>query len=67
VRATNEALLAFLNDQPLPPADRWSYDEAEHCGPLPFAGSIAEEHAFGLAKQALRGPRGVVDSGLPAT
>jgi 3-oxoadipate enol-lactonase len=54
VRATNEALLAFLNDQPLPPAERWIYDEAEHCGPLPFAGSIAEEHAFSLAKRALR-------------
>jgi hypothetical protein len=54
VRATNEALLAFLNDQPLPPAERWRYDEAEHCGPLPFAGSIAEEHAFSLAKRALR-------------
>ncbi len=44
VRATNGALLAFLNDQPLPPAERWIYDEAEDCGPLPFAGSIAEEH-----------------------
>jgi 3-oxoadipate enol-lactonase len=55
VRATNEALLAFLNDQPLPPAEHWRYDEAEHCGPLPFAGSIAEEHAFSLAKRALRG------------
>jgi len=55
VRATNEALLAFLSDQPLPPAERWSYDEAEHCGELPFAGSIAEEHAFSLAKRALRG------------
>jgi 3-oxoadipate enol-lactonase len=54
VRATNEALLAFLNDQPLPPAERWMYDEAEHCRPLPFAGSIAEEHAFGVAKRALR-------------
>src|SRR6202012_2130198 len=42
VAATNEALLAFLNDQPLPPGDRWRYDEGEHCGPLPFAGSIAE-------------------------
>jgi pimeloyl-ACP methyl ester carboxylesterase len=54
VRATNEALLAFLHDQPLPPAERRRYDEAEHCGPLPFAGSIAEEHAFSLAKRALR-------------
>jgi len=55
VRATNEALLAFLNDQPLPPADRWIYDEAEHRGPLPFAGTIAEEHAISLAKRALHG------------
>ena len=55
VRATNEALLAFLNDQPLPPAECWSYDEADHSGPLPFAGSIAEEHAFSLAKRTLRG------------
>jgi 3-oxoadipate enol-lactonase len=55
VRATNEALLAFLNDEPLPPAERWRYDEAEHCGALPFAGSIAEEHAFGRAQRALGG------------
>jgi hypothetical protein len=54
VRATNEALLSFLNDQPLPPAERWIYDDAAHCGPLPFAGSIAEEHAFSLAKRARR-------------
>jgi 3-oxoadipate enol-lactonase len=54
VRATNEALVAFLNDQPLPPADRWIYDESNHCGPLPFAGSIAEEHAISLAKSALQ-------------
>jgi 3-oxoadipate enol-lactonase len=54
-RVTNEALLSFLSDQPLPPAERWSYDEAEHCAPLLFAGSIAEEHAFSLAKRALRG------------
>jgi pimeloyl-ACP methyl ester carboxylesterase len=53
VQATNGALLAFLNDQPLPPAERWMYDEAEDCGPLPFAGSIAEEHAVSLAKRAL--------------
>jgi 3-oxoadipate enol-lactonase len=54
VRATNEALRSFLNDQPLPPAERWIYDDAAHCGPLPFAGSIAEEHAFSLAKRARR-------------
>ncbi len=53
VRATNAALLALLGDEPLPPADGWIYDEAEHCGPLPFAGTIAEEHAVSLAKRAL--------------
>jgi hypothetical protein len=73
VRATNGALLAFLDDQPLPPAERCSYDEAVHCEPLPFVGSIAEEHAVGLrAKRALRGasrhpPRRLVDSGVHAT
>jgi hypothetical protein len=51
VRATNEALLALLNDQPLPPADRWINDQAEHCGPLPFAGTIAEEHAVSLVSR----------------
>jgi hypothetical protein len=44
-----------LNDQPLPPTDRWINDQAEHCGPLPFAGTIAEEHAISLAKRALQG------------
>jgi 3-oxoadipate enol-lactonase len=53
VRATNEALLSFLSDQPLPPLERCRYDE--HCGPLPFVGSIAEEHAFSVAKRALQG------------
>jgi pimeloyl-ACP methyl ester carboxylesterase len=52
VRATNAALLAMLNDQPLPPAERWICDPAGHCGPLPFAGTIAEEHAFGLRDSA---------------
>jgi pimeloyl-ACP methyl ester carboxylesterase len=51
VRATNEALLALLNDQPLPPTDRWINDQAEHCSPLPFAGTIAEEHAISLASR----------------
>jgi pimeloyl-ACP methyl ester carboxylesterase len=46
-RATNAALLALLNDQPLPPTERWVCDPAGHCGPLPFAGTIAEDHAFG--------------------
>lgn len=47
VRATNDILLAMLTDQPMPPADRWTYDEAEHLHELAFAGSIAEEHAIG--------------------
>ena len=51
VRATNAALLSLLSDEPLPPAE-WIYDEAEHCGPLPFAGTLAEEHAVSLAKRA---------------
>jgi len=46
VRATNAALMALLNDQPLPPAERWTCDPAGHCGPLPFTGTIAEDHAF---------------------
>jgi 3-oxoadipate enol-lactonase len=49
VRATNASLLAMLSDQPLPPADRWTSDEAAHSHQLPFAGSIAEEHAIGPA------------------
>jgi pimeloyl-ACP methyl ester carboxylesterase len=53
VRATNAALLALLSDEPLPPPERWIYDQAEHCGPLPFAGTLAEEHAVSLAKRAI--------------
>jgi 3-oxoadipate enol-lactonase len=48
-RATNAALLALLNDQPMPPPERLRLDEADHLGPLPFAGSIVEEHALALA------------------
>jgi len=50
VRATNAALLALLTDQPLPPAERLRLDEVDHSRQLLFAGSIAEEHALGLAK-----------------
>jgi 3-oxoadipate enol-lactonase len=50
VRATNAALLALLKDQPLPPAERLRLDEVDHSQQLPFAGSIAEEHALSLAK-----------------
>jgi len=53
-RATNAALLALLNDQPLPPAERWICDPAGDLGPLPFAGTIAEEHAFGSMGHSLR-------------
>jgi hypothetical protein len=49
VRATNAALLALLLDQPMPPLERLRLDEAEHSQELPFAGSIAEEHALSLA------------------
>jgi 3-oxoadipate enol-lactonase len=54
VRTTNASLLAWLGDQPLPPAEQCACDAAEHCGPLSFAGSIAEEHASSLMKNALR-------------
>jgi 3-oxoadipate enol-lactonase len=53
VRATNASLAAFLNDRPLPPAERWKCDEAGHCQPLSFVGSIAEEHARSLAARSL--------------
>jgi pimeloyl-ACP methyl ester carboxylesterase len=47
-RATNAALLALLTDQPMPPAERLRLDETDHLRQLPFAGSIAEEHALNL-------------------
>jgi pimeloyl-ACP methyl ester carboxylesterase len=50
VRATNAALLALLRDQPPPPPERLRLDEVDHSQQLPFAGSIAEEHALSLAK-----------------
>jgi len=53
-RATNASLLALLNDQPLPSAERWICDPAGDSGPLPFAGTIAEEHAFARMGNALR-------------
>jgi pimeloyl-ACP methyl ester carboxylesterase len=49
VRATNAALLALLMDRPMPPPERLRLDEADHSQQLPFAGSIAEEHALSLA------------------
>ena len=32
VRATNDTLLAMLNDQPMPPRGSMDLDEADHCG-----------------------------------
>ncbi len=46
VQATNASLLALLTDQPLPPVERWTCDEAVHARELPFSGSIAEEQAL---------------------
>jgi len=46
VQATNASLLALLTDQPLPPVERWTCDEASHVHELPFTRSIAEEHAL---------------------
>jgi 3-oxoadipate enol-lactonase len=63
VRATNASLLAMLTDQPLPPAERWTYDEAESYQELPFAGSIAEEHAIGPA--VMKSPRTTTFDMLP--
>jgi 3-oxoadipate enol-lactonase len=48
-RATNAALLALLTDRPMPPPDGLRLDEVDHSLQLPFAGSIAEEHALSLA------------------
>jgi 3-oxoadipate enol-lactonase len=50
VRATNASLLAHLTDRPLPAAERLAIDEAAQLDLLALAGSIAEEHALGLAK-----------------
>ncbi|HUE12478.1 MAG TPA: alpha/beta hydrolase [Steroidobacteraceae bacterium] len=45
VKVTNASLLALLTDQPLPPPEQWTCDEATHAGELPLTGTIAEEHA----------------------
>jgi len=50
VRATNASLLALLEDQPMPPAERLRIDEAVQLELLVSAGNIAEEHALSLAK-----------------
>jgi hypothetical protein len=49
VAVTNASLLALLTDQPLPPTERWICDTTTDLQELPFAGSIAEEHALGPA------------------
>jgi 3-oxoadipate enol-lactonase len=54
VRTTNACLLALLGDQPLPRAELCACDEAACCGALPFAGTIAEEHAASRLKAAPR-------------
>jgi pimeloyl-ACP methyl ester carboxylesterase len=46
-QAVNACLLALLTDQPLPPEERWVCDGAPALPGLPFAGTIAEEHALG--------------------
>lgn len=48
VLATNASLLALLTDQPMPPAEHWTCDQAVHALALPFPGSIAEEHAVSI-------------------
>jgi 3-oxoadipate enol-lactonase len=45
VKVTNASLLALLTDQPLPPPEQWTCDEAAHSVELPLTGTIAEEHA----------------------
>jgi len=40
VRATNAGLLALLTDQPMPHADYWTCDEAEHCLQVPRRGAF---------------------------
>jgi 3-oxoadipate enol-lactonase len=47
VGATNSALTAFLDDGPLPPAERWMCDRAPRA--LGFPGSLADEHAASAA------------------
>jgi len=46
VKATNASLLALLTDQPLPPAEHRTRDEAAQWDPLSLTGSLAEEHAM---------------------
>jgi 3-oxoadipate enol-lactonase len=46
VEATNAALLAFLQDEPLPESAVWERDLPSRTETLTLAGSIAEEHAL---------------------
>lgn len=50
VRATNAALSAFVDDRPLPPAERWRCDRTARA--LRFPGSLADEHAASAAAEA---------------
>jgi pimeloyl-ACP methyl ester carboxylesterase len=45
IRITNASLLAFLTDQPLPPAAEWLCDDPGHPLPIDLENSLAEEHA----------------------
>jgi 3-oxoadipate enol-lactonase len=51
VGATNAALGAFIDDRPLPPAERWRCDRSART--LRFPGSLAEEHAASAAGAAV--------------
>ncbi|HTB29606.1 MAG TPA: alpha/beta hydrolase [Steroidobacteraceae bacterium] len=57
VGATNAALSAFIEDRPLPPAERWMCDRRARA--LRFPGSLAEEHAASA-------PRAVTAGSAPA-
>ena len=57
VESTNASLLALMMDRPLPSVVAWTCDEPKPIVPLAFAGSLAEEHAFGPL-----GPRGQSDT-----
>jgi 3-oxoadipate enol-lactonase len=50
VGATNAALTAFIDDRPLPAAERWMCDLRARA--LRFPGSLAEEHAASLVAAA---------------
>jgi pimeloyl-ACP methyl ester carboxylesterase len=49
VSATNAALAAFVDDRPLPTAERWMCDASARA--LRFPGSLADEHAAALDRR----------------